>query len=506
MRRTSLNIGSNASDSRRHGTTLTEVLMSLMIMGIGVVSLATLFPIATLRVLEATNLTNATVARFNAEGIADSFPDLIHQPDGNANYRNLDDADIGIRSREAGSKYIVDPLGWWERFELLSLGGTVSVTNSQLTQFEYNRPATITLPLLQKKVVIPPFARPPKTADVKVQTRFLGENPSNRSIFTSLDLARQIASLPDTTTDIAEGFPDADGTVTTVYHDPNTDNRLDGIYVPSTMDITVVLAEPTLYQAVIFDKSGRFSEVRTLTDAGNTAGLIEWAPPLPVRFDKNVGLVRIERHETYYSWLLTVRKRASGPANVDVVVFNKRDFSELSDQVYIGDLRRFTLGADLVPGSVGDDNANGFADIDDVTEIGYPNSDDQPNSRVTIDWNPANYPGGAANPVAIPPLRRGGFIYDTFNALWYQIRSIESSPTTTSAIVVLDKFVSRNNTEDLDLDGKVDLNDLDGDSMDESGSNEDSLNANGDINKPDRGGLIIPRGVVAVFPLETKLP
>ncbi len=469
-----------------------------MIMGIGVVSLATLFPIATLRILEATNLTNATVARFNAEGVADSFPDLIHQPDGNANYRDLADADIGVRSREAGSNYIVDPLGWWERFELLSLGGTVSVTNPQLTQFEYNRPAAIRLPLLQKKVVIPPFSTPPTTADVKVQTRYLGENPSNRTIFTSLDLARQIASLPDTTTDVAEGFPDPDGTVTTAYHDPNADDRLDGIVVPPTMDITVVLAEPTLYQAVIFDKNGRFSEVRTLTDAGVTAGLIEWTPPLPVRFDSNVGLVRIERQEIYYSWLLTVRKRASGPANVDVVVFNKRDFSELSDQVYIGDLRRFTLGADGVPGSVGDDNADGAADGDDVTEIGYPTSDDQPNGRVLIDWDPGKYPGGTTTPVAPPPLKRGGFIYDTFNALWYQIRSIESSPTATSAVVVLDKFVSRNNTEDVNYSGTVDLN-----TAGTNGTNEDILASNGAL---DRGGLIIPRGVVAVFPLETKLP
>ena len=87
---------------RRHGVTLTEVLMSLMIMGIGVVSLATLFPISTLRVLEATNLTNSTVARFNAEGIIDSFPQMIHNPDGVST------------TREAGKNYIVDPLGWHE--------------------------------------------------------------------------------------------------------------------------------------------------------------------------------------------------------------------------------------------------------------------------------------------------------------------------------------------------------------------------------------------------------
>ena len=44
----------------RAGTTLTEVLMSLLIMSIGVMQVATLFPIAALRTLEANKQTNTT--------------------------------------------------------------------------------------------------------------------------------------------------------------------------------------------------------------------------------------------------------------------------------------------------------------------------------------------------------------------------------------------------------------------------------------------------------------
>ena len=51
----------------RRGVTLTEVLMSLLVMGIGVVSVATLFPLAVLRGAKATQYTAGTVLKQNAE-------------------------------------------------------------------------------------------------------------------------------------------------------------------------------------------------------------------------------------------------------------------------------------------------------------------------------------------------------------------------------------------------------------------------------------------------------
>lgn len=447
-----LKINSTSPNSGRRGVTLTEVLMSLMIMSIGVVSLATLFPISTLRVLEATNLTNSAIARFNAEGIVDSFDTMIHNPDGIAT------------TREGGRSYVVDPLGW---YELLAQTGTPPVG------FEYNRPPTVTLP------------------DVGLQTRYLGDNVASPVLFTSIDVARQIASLPDTTTDFGEGFPDPDGTNPGAYV-LNGNGLLTGLVMPPEVDLTVftlpttdpAYQDPTQYQALIFDSTGDFSEIRPIEAV--TGQQISWpSRPLPARYSSLVGLVRIERVDPYYSWMLTVRKRASGPANVDVVVFSKRDFSELSEQVYVGDLRRFTLGNDGVPGTAGIDlNVNGTNN--DVGEIGYPGSDDQQNNRVLVDWDPSLYPPG--NPPEKPPLRRGGYVYDTANALWYRILSIEEAPTPTSAILALDKAISRNNTEDLIPNNALDPG--------EDRNNDGVL---------DRGGLIIPRGVIGVFPLETKL-
>ena len=470
------------SQNFRSGVTLTEVLMSIMIMGIGVVSLATLFPISTLRVLEATNLTNSTVARFNAEGIIDSFPQMIHNPDGIST------------TRESGKNYIVDPLGW---LELLNQGASADVTTAMtvaaplpfdVRRYEYNRPTSGAYQITQ-----PPIAR---------QTRYLGDsanpqiflssppaNPVFPKLFTSIDIVRQVASLRDTTTDFGEGFPDPDG-VNTAAYTKNGDGLVIGLTMPAEVDLTVftlpttnaAYQDSTGYQAMIFDVTGRYSEIRQIESvAGQT---INWpSRPLPARYSSTVGLVRIERTEPFYSWMLTVRKRASGPANVDVVVFTKRDFNELSEQLYVGDLRRFTLGDDGVPGTAGED-LNNDGNPNELAELGYPGSDDKQNNRVTVDWDPALYP----TPPEKPALRRGGFVFDAANALWYRVLTIEEAPTATSAVLALEKAISRNNTEDL-----IENNSLD--------AGED-LNADGSI---DRGGLIIPKGVVAVFPLETKL-
>lgn len=457
MKRIHLISANDLPTRRRFGVTLTEVLMSLMIMGIGVVSLATLFPISTLRVLEATNLTNSTIARFNAEGIIDSFEQMVHDPDGDRT------------TREGGRNYVVDPLGW---YELLAQTGTAP------TLYEYNRPPAASL----FRVTLP---------DPSLQTRYLGDNVPAPALFTSIDVARRIASLQDTTTDYGEGFPDPDGVNTAAYI-RNGDGLLTGLIMPPEIDLTVftlattdpAYQDPTGYQILILDVTGDYSEIRQIETV--TGQQINWpSRPLPARFSSLVGLVRIERPEPYYSWMLTVRKRASGPANVDVVVFSKRDFSELSEQVYVGDLRRFTLGPDLVPGTAGTDlNLNGTNN--DVAEIGYPGSDDQQNNRVTIDWDPALY--DSANPPDKPALRRGGFVYDTANALWYRILTIEEAPTATSAVLALEKAISRNNTEDVIPNNTPD-------------AGEDK-NSDGII---DRGGLIIPKGVIGVFPLETKL-
>ena len=60
----------------RVGATLVEILMSLLIMGIGLVSVASLFPIAVLRSIQATQLTNAALLNYQCEDYVRAFPGL----------------------------------------------------------------------------------------------------------------------------------------------------------------------------------------------------------------------------------------------------------------------------------------------------------------------------------------------------------------------------------------------------------------------------------------------
>lgn len=83
----------------RRGTTLTEVLMSIVLMGIGCVTLATLFPIAILRTTRATQQTNATIHRFNAEAMID-LRRLVSD-------KNVPDASPNVSVR------VIDPIGFY---------------------------------------------------------------------------------------------------------------------------------------------------------------------------------------------------------------------------------------------------------------------------------------------------------------------------------------------------------------------------------------------------------
>jgi prepilin-type N-terminal cleavage/methylation domain-containing protein len=65
------------------GVTLTEVLMSLMIMSIGISSVMVLFPISVLRSAQSTQLTNAAILKYNAETQIRQNPRLVFDPDGN---------------------------------------------------------------------------------------------------------------------------------------------------------------------------------------------------------------------------------------------------------------------------------------------------------------------------------------------------------------------------------------------------------------------------------------
>lgn len=451
------------SGSRRRGTTLTEVLMALMVMSIGVISLATLFPISALRVVEATHMTNSTILRHQAEGLMDAASAMAFDPDGDGN-----------SAEHSQTTYVIDPLGIWN----LRTQTSVPLTDVSLRRFEYNRPGGITQPPLSR------------------QTRFLGESTASPRVFTNLDLVRELTSLQDTTTQVVEGTATAFTANSVTF--PTTDG-MDAMSATISSALTITPTPPSDigWRVTLFDVSGRLSEVKTVSvDSANTSGssTVEFDEPLSSELQAiGVGLARLEIADDFYTFMYSVRNTA-GTFNFDVVVFFKRDFSELSQQLYIGDLRRFNLGTPAAPGLSGvDDNGDGVTDdIREIGSVGIFNAErDTENSSVVVDWNPALYTTVPEK----PPIRRGGYVYDTVNGLWYRIQSIGTADADgdgiiddTAATLNLDSAIHRDNTEDLDDSGAVDL------------PGEDR-NSDGIV---DRGGLIIPRGVIAVFPLRAR--
>ena len=93
----------------RAGVTLTEVLMSLMIMSIGVSAVAVLFPISTLRSIQANRLTHGAILKYNVEGILQAEPNLIFDPDGDGNFQ---EHFVPVTQRN----YVVDPFGYYTHY------------------------------------------------------------------------------------------------------------------------------------------------------------------------------------------------------------------------------------------------------------------------------------------------------------------------------------------------------------------------------------------------------
>ncbi len=118
---------SRRQPAARRGATLTEVLMGVMLMGIGVATLASLFPISVLRSIQATQLTNSTLLRMNTEDLINTLPELLHDPDRDGNF-----------AEHNGRAYMVDPLGWNEVDPTLQSRFGNDGTNPAGTLIRYN--------------------------------------------------------------------------------------------------------------------------------------------------------------------------------------------------------------------------------------------------------------------------------------------------------------------------------------------------------------------------------
>lgn len=426
----------------RHGVTLVEVLVSLMIMGIGVVLVMSLFPVSALRTLKATQLTNAAILAHNVDALITQDPAIIFDPD------NDGDLDEHIRL-PVQRNYVIDPLGYYT----FQRDGTTDET-------VFGNDGT--------GVPVPAFGM-----------RRFGGGLDKRFGTTVVDLlalaAQEFAGQPDGwVTDIETFATDVvyDGTdIVGVELGELTAGDVGGLGTSKTLNEVYPFAgtvpDPEQYRIVVFDSDDRFSQAFPLlhVDTATTVRAVWSEPfvaalvgtaydfnnngrddirPLPVEFNGQVGRVLLQsRRGVRFTWMLSVRRRSDGDArSVDVVV-------------------RYQNGVD-------------YADEE---------------------LFPANF-GGGTNVIGVldngaraPRLKRGGFVFDPIHAVWYRITGVQQRPPGSGGTGFWALYKYR-----LTVDSVI--RQLEGTGADFE--NDGILNGD---DSTSFGRAIFPNGVVEVYPL-----
>ncbi len=173
-------------------------------------------------------------------------------------------------------------------------------------------------------------------------------------------------------------------------------------------------------RAVLVDSNGKRSQIRTVEQGlqiqqVGAQWIISWPQPLPGQFPPiatdtfdSISEVHIESPALRYSWMLTVRKSGvsgGSRSDVDCVVFFNRPSGDPED------------------------------------ELVHTTSTTTPASGKQVNLNFTPYP---SDPARKPPLKRGGYVLDADNLIWYRIRDVTKvSAGTTSAVIDLDRPAER---------------------------------------------------------------
>jgi Tfp pilus assembly protein PilV len=327
------------------GLTLVEVLMSLMVTGIGVLGVVALLPLAFVRAVQATNLTNGTILRYNAESMLTVNQRLLLRWQPNQQYQVGDIVlvptipGVGFQCTAAGTSGLVQP-AW-----VATVPGTT--TENPLTT---NTPVWAT----QNNLVQSPTGNPPPryvidpmgwyalgatlqgslgnngaatpAPDPAGIARYNGETPS------AVAAAMQ-AYLPDSWTEQSR----APVSATTVTSATLMNVDLSAVaYSPVGQSATV--AQPyTISRIVLIDATGKVGHTRIITNIATPASspVVSWSSndPLPTGF--TAATARVEMQEARYTWMLTVMPSTSSIlANIQVTVFFNRTPTALEEQVY----------------------------------------------------------------------------------------------------------------------------------------------------------------------------
>ena len=295
----------------RTGTTLSEVLVSMLIMSIGVVSLAALFPISVLRTAQATQLTHSVFLRNNAEAAVESNMGLLS----NAQLAVPTTMDVGNPNWITYG--VIDPL------------------------HDFLSPAQ------------------PNFGGIASRPRISGG-------VTTLEKAEQLAALADSWSLVLEDSLDSAS--------PPTSTQIKIKSTPAGLNPrngqSLAYAN---HRMILYDGTGKLAVLKNLYQVSgsnliwqdiDSVGNPVPTSSLPLGFTPT--RVRVEVQDRRYTWLMTARKKrvSSSPtdsswvAELDVAVFYNRSFRDADETAY--SLTFPVGGFDGAPGvsGVDDDNNN----------------------------------------------------------------------------------------------------------------------------------------------------
>ncbi|MDB5342512.1 MAG: hypothetical protein JWP89_889 [Schlesneria sp.] len=429
--------------SHRRGTTLSEVLVSMLIMSVGVVSLATLFPISVLRSIQATQLTNATNLRYNVEGIVSAVPQI----------RTIGTPWQPLTAYTANTWVVpsVDsPLTNYSLAAVCTVGGTSANKEPNWLQTGTVTDASVTWSVVRvNNYIVDPQGEYAATYDDPTAMlrgtsggrHMFGNNPttygaqSNIRAFSGLSFQSTAYGTPSQFDDYQavglSNLPDSwvvQGESKAITYSTTTPltctlNDLDYDLSATTPLPSVSLIDTLIPSRIMFfDITGKFSVTRPITQITGTPPVqtITWSTSsgaLPF----TPATARVESAERRFSWMLSIMHASS---TMDVVVFFRRKYNSLDEQIYPASFQTGAIdqgssdtandnwafypvdpGYDATPG-------NALLGSGNISELGYPGSDDAPRNWVVVQYDPTGNK---------PFYKKGGFVTDISNLQWYRI-------------------------------------------------------------------------------------
>jgi hypothetical protein len=289
--------------------------MALLVMGLGLVSVATLFPLSLLRSIEATKLTNATLLRINAQARINAS--VWRDDAGNPIKRAIiEDPDRdGLVREHDYTKFFYDPLG-------------------AVTYATDGSPLAANVGWIDKNGNGQFDGFPADTAAGIDRYSFeIGSLPAAAQVAA----ARAAVTLPDSFITLADMFSDPatvtwSGTLLTVKTTDMTE------YVGQLVRVTFIGADVPASEVI----TGGVTSSSTVTLDGAFSGSFA------------VGRVMVELPEQRYTWVATVRRFGLKPS-VTIAVFFRRSFDPEDERVYLvnepaGSYNEFELTGPRPPG------------------------------------------------------------------------------------------------------------------------------------------------------------